>query len=346
VAPRRESLEFPVASPTRYQDWAACPFRYFLGYELEVAPTERPEEALELTPAERGTLVHGVLERFVAARKDAPADTAAAEPALLETVATREFDRFEREERTGHPALWGIEKRSLLRSLRGWLSQDAAARSQSGAAPRFVELGFGISDGDASPVELDLPGGTRLVFRGKIDRVDLSPDGRVFVYDYKTGRPDKYRGLDRDVTRKGTLLQLPVYALAARKAVEQQGLEAKSVSAAYWHVLRTVSLDLKPPPGTFSERDAASRLREVAGVIATGVSSGVFPARPGNPRSGDGVPGSPFENCAFCPYDHVCVAPARRAWLWERKRGSHAALEPYVRLAEGDGTPDGRKGEE
>ncbi|MSQ08902.1 MAG: PD-(D/E)XK nuclease family protein, partial [Dehalococcoidia bacterium] len=253
-------------------------------------------------------------------------------------AASGVFSRFAREERTGHPALWEMEKRSLRRSLRAWLSQDADARSRSGAAPWRVELAFGIGKDGVPPVEVDLPDGVRLLFRGKIDRVDFSADGRVLVYDYKSGSPDKYDKLDKDVTKRGTLLQLPVYALAARRAVEQQGHTARSVSASYWPVLRTVTLALKPRPDDFDENKAVARLKEVAGVIASGVEKGVFPARPGAPRSGrDGVPGSPFENCEYCAFDRVCAAPGRRARLWERKRGSDLVLAPYVRLAEAEG---------
>ena len=333
--------QFPIASPTRYETWAACPFRYFLGYELEVAPTERPEELLELTPAERGTLVHAVLEEFVRERIErmkSPSATAADDMKFLDEAASGVFSRFAREERTGHPALWEMEKRSLRRSLRAWLSQDADARSGSGAAPWEVELAFGFDKDGEPPVEVDLPDGVRLLFRGKIDRVDFSADGRVFVYEYKSGSPDKYDKLDKDVTKRGTLLQLPVYALAARRAVEQQRHTARSVSASYWPVLRTVTLALKPRPDDFDENKAVARLKEVAGVIASGVEKGVFPARPGAPRSGrDGVPGSPFENCEYCAFDRVCAAPGRRARLWERKRGSDLVLAPYVRLAEAEG---------
>ncbi len=337
--------QFPIASPTRYETWAVCPFSYFLEYELKVAPTERPEELLELTPAERGTLVHAVLEKFVQARMVALPATLVDEQILMGDVADRVFVRYEHDERIGHRSMWSIEKRSLRRSLRAWLSQDAEARSRSGAAPWRVELAFG-KDG-VPPVEVDLPDGVRLLFRGKIDRVDFSADGHVLVYDYKSGSPDKYGKLDEDVTKRGTLLQLPVYALAARRAVEQEGHTARSVSASYWPVLRTVTLALKPRPDDFDENKAVARLKKVAGVIASGVEKGVFPARPGAPRSGrDGVPGSPFENCEYCAFDRVCAAPGRRARLWERKRGSDLVLAPYVRLAEGDNTTEGREAEQ
>ena len=73
-----------VMSPTRLESWAACPFRYLLAHGLRVEPTERPEEPLELPALEKGSLVHGVLERFVSSRMrlESMPDAAASEALL------------------------------------------------------------------------------------------------------------------------------------------------------------------------------------------------------------------------------------------------------------------------
>ena len=71
------------------ESWATCPFRYFLGYVLRVAPTTRPEDQWGIDPLERGRLVHGILRRsYSAAPGGAPT------VAELGAVAEEEFGRL------------------------------------------------------------------------------------------------------------------------------------------------------------------------------------------------------------------------------------------------------------
>ena len=75
----------------------------------------------------------------------------------------------------------------------------------------------------------------RRAFRGAVDRVDPTADGRLFVFDYKTG--SAWHAFDEDDPFDGaTKLQLPVYALAALDvAVAAPG---SPVEAYYWFVGR------------------------------------------------------------------------------------------------------------
>ena len=54
-----------VTSATRLEGWAACPFAYLLGNILGVEEVENPEDELQITPREKGSLVHEVLELFI-----------------------------------------------------------------------------------------------------------------------------------------------------------------------------------------------------------------------------------------------------------------------------------------
>ncbi|HIF12448.1 MAG TPA: hypothetical protein EYQ82_05460, partial [Dehalococcoidia bacterium] len=54
-----------LASSTRFETWANCPFRYFLTYEIGVEPTEAPEAAETLSALDRGIIIHDILDRFV-----------------------------------------------------------------------------------------------------------------------------------------------------------------------------------------------------------------------------------------------------------------------------------------
>ena len=52
-------------SATRLEGWASCPFGHFLRNILDVDEVENPEDELQITPRDRGSLVHDVLERFI-----------------------------------------------------------------------------------------------------------------------------------------------------------------------------------------------------------------------------------------------------------------------------------------
>ena len=110
-----------------------------------------------------------------------------------------------------------------------------------------------------------------LRFRGAADRVDRTAGGALWVIDYKTGRPS---GVDPDdPTRAGTMLQLPVYAHAARASF---GAGDTRVGAAYWFVstrgqFRWAEIVLTP--------EVDERVDHVLRTIADGIDAGVFPCR-------------------------------------------------------------------
>jgi hypothetical protein len=59
-------------SATRLERWATCPFAYFTQDVLGVEEVENPEESLQISPLDWGTLVHEALERFVLEVLDRP----------------------------------------------------------------------------------------------------------------------------------------------------------------------------------------------------------------------------------------------------------------------------------
>jgi RecB family exonuclease len=317
------SAERPV-SPTALQDWATCPFRYFLGHVLRVAETEKPEDTLTLSPLERGNLLHRALETFI---REMPQRTAPDQPwspeerARLAEIARQLCDEAEGAGVTGKPLLWRLERERLLRDLAGFLDADEEMRAEQGVVPEAVELSFGVAGADQPALIVPLGDGRAVAFRGRIDRVDRAPDGsRLVVLDYKSGSANPYRKLDRDPVKRGQVLQLPVYALAAAQAYGD-------VPAAgyYWFVTERWNYDHE---GYDVDEGRLARFRDAVAIIVSGIERGVFPARPGE-RTYDG-----FENCGFCPYDRVC--PRDRSRVWRRKRGAQE-LRDYLDLAEPEG---------
>lgn len=110
----------------------------------------------------RGTLLHGVIEDFIAAHPPG-------QPADLADFMAMARDRLARD------LPWAAERVMWLSRLRR-------------VAPAFLDWHAGIEGAPILTEEtgaLPLPG---LTLIGKPDRIDRLPDGRLALYDYKTGR--------------------------------------------------------------------------------------------------------------------------------------------------------------
>lgn len=317
-----DALPARLGSATALEHYAACPFRYFLRSVLACEVLEEPEQRLSLEPKDRGVLVHDILQRFVAeqlaATSEQPGNPVMADSReRLVEIAREQFRRFERRGLTGKALLWEHEQRQIL----SWLDDERQAlveRRRDGTVPIAVEHAFGY---DGVPPVTWPCRGALVEFRGRIDRVDRCGDGTLLVVDYKTGSPDRYRGLRQDPVNRGRQLQLPIYALAARAAF---GEGATAVRAAYRMVGRTrgefeVSLDAA----------TTTRFGEVLEIITGGIQAGVFPMRPGAPGSED------FENCRVCDYTGLCPSGRRRQWETARR---DERLGAYAAMVDGQGS--------
>ena len=216
-----------VTSATRLEGWAACPFAYLLGNVLGVEEVENPEDELQITPREKGSLVHEVLELFIkealarppAARPRPGEPWTAADGARLVAIAEAVCDAYEAQGLTGRPIFWGQDKKRIMADLLTFLEADSDHRMAHGTRPLEAELAFGLPRSTLGAVALELPDGRHVQFRGLADRVDVADDGTLHVVDYKTGKADDYRTLSEDnPDERGRRLQLPVYGQAARQS--------------------------------------------------------------------------------------------------------------------------------
>ena len=302
-----------AVSPTALETWAKCPFRYFLAHALSLEPVERPEDLLSISPMERGLLIHAALEEFGAARRReelAPAvpDDRARE--LMLGALRQGFRRAEGQGITGKRALWRVEQERMERLLLRFLTREAERFERTRERPIAGELTFGLPGSDLAPVTVDLPDGSSVRFRGRMDRIEVSDDRRTAtVVDYKTGRSDDFRPVREDPVKEGRLLQLPVYAVAAR---EWLGGDA-TVRGDYWFVSERERFKTHG----ISLAEAEEPMRRAVAAIVLGIRGGVFTAVPGARMRGG------HENCAYCPFDTVC--PAGRQRQWERKSAGAAA---------------------
>lgn len=341
-------LSGQVLSPTGLERWATCPFSYFLGQQLRLSAQDRPEDLYTISPLEQGSLVHDILEKFIRqARENHTLPPPGQEwrdtdKAALREIAEKAFQAAAGRGITGRPLLWRMAQADIMDDLMVFLEKDAELRANFGVSPAREEAGFGIAGDTAeswAAAAYSLPDGSEIRFRGVIDRVDLSPDGKAaLVLDYKSGSPSRYAALGQDAIDRGKRLQLSIYSLAARQAL---GAEV-AVRAAYWFVSSRGGFQWLPAePVSIDDPAARERFDQGIAAIAAGIRGGVFPANPGpweyNPILGK----ANGNNCHYCDFDALC--PARRANLWQNlkdRRENKAALAAYLQLAEPEETAE------
>ena len=307
-------------SATTVERYAVCPQRYFLANVLRLAVADEPEEMRRLSASERGQLVHSILERFyreliaeglVPLRRDAIEEYRA----RLHRVAEAAFDEWHARGVAGAPLVWEMDRLALLEDLEEWLLREVEDAEQTGFAPLRLEVSFGMptEPGVAAlpPARFPLDGGGVLTFRGHIDRVDATADGRRFrVIDYKTGRVAGH--VKPNLLQGGRALQLPVY-LRAAAGLEQLAPDADG-GAEYYYVTRREGFRRVRFETNALERRRGD-LEAILRAAATGVGEGRFFAYPG--RQG--------RNCEVCDFTAVC--DSRRLALFEQKRMDPAAAD-------------------
>ncbi|MCY3733337.1 MAG: PD-(D/E)XK nuclease family protein [Chloroflexi bacterium] len=310
------------------QDWATCPYRYFLGRVLRVEEREEPRDDLQITPIDKGSLIHDILERFFKASPTQPEPGVgwpAADRDRLFAIAEDRMQHAEAQGLTGRGLLWQRDRQRILDDLRVLLDADDVHRARFQVRQVAGELTFGRLDGSAGPVELTLGDGSTLPLRGRIDRVDQSDTGDlIMVIDYKTGGEfPRKRELEDDPVVGGRYLQLPIYAVAARQLLESGVGDV--VRSAYWYITERGGFAFNEVPWN-DENNA--RFRSVVNLVIDSVKQGRFPANPGEEyRRTRG------RHCAYCSFDAIC--PAERRRNWERIR-LDPQLADYVELSEGE----------
>jgi ATP-dependent helicase/DNAse subunit B len=275
--------------------------RYFLGDVLRLAQVERPEDILTISALDRGSLLHTVLEQFVADLIEQDIETPGPDDYLpLAAIATAVMSDYEARGVTGRPVLWRIARREIAKDLARFVEVDLRLRGARRQRPLAVELSFGLDGNPPAVIELD--DGRRLSFRGRIDRVDRR-DGGAAVYDYKSGSPFTI-DFAADPVSAGARLQLPIYAAAV-----SQRFAVDDVDAYYWFTRES-----DDPMGSGFDPAADARVREVLDTIVAGIEGGVFPAYP----AGWNNHFNTYENCRYCDFDRLC--PRDRGAHWASKQ--------------------------
>jgi len=210
-------------SPTALQNFAACPYRFFLQAVHRLQPREEPAALEVIDPLTRGSLFHKIQYEVLTLLREAgelPITHRNIERAIetandvLHRVASKsEDDLF-----PAIPKVWEDGINAIGADLREWLRRHADAGD--GWVPYKFELSFGLADRereeeDPSSVPDPIPIiEDHLKLRGSIDLVERHSSGKLRATDHKTG---KARAKDGVVIGGGQHLQPVLYALACEK---------------------------------------------------------------------------------------------------------------------------------
>ena len=298
-------------SPTALQNYASCPYRFFLQAVHRFAPREEPEAIDEIDPLSRGSLIHEVQFELLRELQEAsllPVTAASLEDArarldrVLEGVASRYRDELA-------PAIdrvWQDGIAAVRADLREWLRR---ASLEPQWIPWRFELSFGLPDrgqrdphSTVDPVALEQ--GFRL--RGSIDLVERTAAGELRATDSKSG---KVRAKEGGVIGGGKTLQPALYALALEKL-----FPASTVTAGrLYYCTFTGGFEAFVTPLDTITRES---VRVVADTIGRAIARGFLPAAPDE------------RECNYCDYRSVCGTHEEQ----RVKRKPDAELLPLVQL--------------
>lgn len=164
-------------SATAFNMYGECPYKFFLARVLNVSPLD---EEGEYTAMARGTVLHKILEIFFRNHLE---DLGSAEldeyTTEIKVLVDEIMESFGLKESFAHPLLFEIEKNEIVNNIIDYLTWYMAQGGDF--KPAFLELGFGYKKGFALDFAPDI------LLSGKIDRIDQDSEGRLVVFDYKTG---------------------------------------------------------------------------------------------------------------------------------------------------------------
>lgn len=227
-------------SASQLEEYAKCPFQYFVKRILQLEAVEEPTEELE--SFELGSIVHSILYEFYQTinqkniiLSNCDNETFRQAEKMIFEIAENKIEKLrlyssffflERERILG---IAGNRKNSILYKF-----LEEERKVKEGFEPKYFELEFGKfknSDGDNyNHITVE-----DVNVRGKIDRIDLDESRDYYkVIDYKLGgkKPSK-----RDI-ETGISLQLPLYVYASKILIEAELNKNYKPAAAIIYSLR------------------------------------------------------------------------------------------------------------
>ena len=200
-------------SPTAFELYLRCPFKYYSRYLLGIEEEEEVDE--QLSPLERGRILHEVLQEAFAEWDRGRSSPRAIDPESYDEAVIL----FRRVALASLPP----EHRAIeMERLFGGAGEPGAIpwllRREMGQGPlreRLVEHAFSSALRLEEGPRGEKPWYVRI--QGRIDRADVDLKGLLHVYDYKSGR----------APGEAVALQVPLYAMCLSS---ERGLSVKEAA--------------------------------------------------------------------------------------------------------------------
>ena len=213
-------------SATALQNYANCPYRFFLSAVLRLQQRQEPAPIELIDPLTRGSLFHETQFEVLTTLKAKgllPLQPESLDEAfdLVDVSLDRLASDLEDQLAPAIPRVWQDGINSIRADLREWLRRSTTSNQW---VPEKFELSFGLTDRgprNSDPASIKEPveviGDLKL--RGSIDLVEQSANGNYRVTDHKTGKARAAKGT---VVGGGKYLQPLLYALACNKLLSMR----------------------------------------------------------------------------------------------------------------------------
>jgi DNA helicase-2/ATP-dependent DNA helicase PcrA len=211
IAPKREKLYIDYLSYSQIESFRTCPLHYKLKYILKIPTPSSPSQSF-------GSSVHLALRDFYQlAMKESFASQSKSK--LIKAI----LDIFEKNW-ISEGYLSKIHERDFFEKGKKYLEEYIKKEFDPSVKTVLTEESFTI------PLLVSNYSKRPLKIGGKIDRVDILPDGRIEIIDYKTGaNVPTQKQIDKD-------LQMSFYALAATTLKEKPfGKEPQEIVLSFYY---------------------------------------------------------------------------------------------------------------
>lgn len=384
-------------SASQLEDLARCPFHFFAARVLGLEPEIEEDE--EITPLTRGAIIHEILSRFYMFRLQQAGliDDGKRHPDLgdmfwssKESIRVRNENLPEAQRQLREITHQILQQQALIQPGPFWerelenlvkgLEEDVffpdlpnggtavkpgvlkcflidECRQPETAVPAFFEAGFTIN----LAVSTD---GKPVIFKGRIDRIDVAQDGSYIVLDYKTGKPPAIRDIE-----SGHRFQVPIYVKGAQHILDGTagGKGFKPVGAGYMRLKpalpgnnrRTGFLSIEEGSGKDRKhhvvKEARSGLKspeEFHRTITAGlryammatdkIRAGGFHTTIDEGEGAGALPSFCTRNCLFRTMCRVDVTRRRRTIDYLRHHGIDIPVNPNLVTVETEAEKDGK----
>ena len=311
-------------SASRIEEYVKCPYYFFLKRVMDLQAWEEQAKIEGMDPLDRGLAIHSILEKFLTASGES----------LFQSPGEKLKQELEAQARISLDAarsagladlLWEIERDALLRMLSRWLDFERS-RADCDLHVARLEKTFGEFGPEEKFPAFRLNAGRHgFDFRGRIDRVDLSGDGkRARVVDYKTGAlPESMANKNtRTLLMSGERIQIVIYTGALSVLDEFKGVE--TIEGEYLHLQPKNGLTVSCSFTHDELQSGARALTDVLKIVGDGIENGIFFAR----TSGKIRPQGHCEYCDFLP---VCGKDRSQR---EERKSKDPAVQKFLEVVE------------